>query len=275
MIGVADDQAGAGAEDRPAGLVVGTQRRLQPRGLDPLADRRALAAGDHQRVEALEIGRRADLRGFGAEPAPGVSRRASKPPCSASTPTWRVCVIAQRARLARAGPSGARTQGGQIAQCYLADRGRRTAPCPPPDVRPRQGRHEGVGDHCHRDGGQSDREDDQTRDRRPVVFEVSQRRVIRGVEQHRRHEQRECEFRGQRERRRRWNKSQRCTSDGEEHRIGCTSAPGSSRQDHRRHEQNEQLFEFAHRRADPEGIASRLSGRPDAAGAPGNERHAR
>ena len=58
VLGVADDHPGAGAEDRPPGLVVGAQRRLQPGRLDPLADRRALAAGDDQAVEARP-GRRA------------------------------------------------------------------------------------------------------------------------------------------------------------------------------------------------------------------------
>jgi hypothetical protein len=69
VVGVADDQAGAGAEDRPPGLVVGAQRRLQAGGLDPLADRRALAAGDDEAVEALEVGGSADLGYVGAEPA--------------------------------------------------------------------------------------------------------------------------------------------------------------------------------------------------------------
>jgi hypothetical protein len=61
MLGVADDQPGAGAEDRPAGLVVGTQRRLQPGRLDALDDRRALAAGDDQPVEPVEVRGDTDL----------------------------------------------------------------------------------------------------------------------------------------------------------------------------------------------------------------------
>ena len=77
---------GAGAEDRPAGLVVGPQRRLQPGRLDPLDDRRALAAGDHQAVEVLEVRGGADLGHFGAELAQ-VRACASKSPCSARTPT--------------------------------------------------------------------------------------------------------------------------------------------------------------------------------------------
>ena len=69
VLGVADDQPGAGAEDRPAGLVVGAERRLQPRRLDSLGDRRALAAGDDEAVEPLQLGRGADLDDLGAEPA--------------------------------------------------------------------------------------------------------------------------------------------------------------------------------------------------------------
>jgi hypothetical protein len=71
VIGVADDQAGAGAEDRPPRLVVGAQGRLQPGRLDALADRRALAAGDDEAVEPGDLGSGADLGCFGAELAQG------------------------------------------------------------------------------------------------------------------------------------------------------------------------------------------------------------
>ena len=71
MLGVADDHPGAGAEDRPSRLVVGAQRRLQAAGLDPLADRRALAAGDDQAVEPLQLLGGPHLDRFGAEPAQG------------------------------------------------------------------------------------------------------------------------------------------------------------------------------------------------------------
>ncbi len=59
--------------------------RLEPGGLDPLRDRRALAAGDDQPVEALEVLRRADLARLGAEPR-SISRWASNPPWTARTP---------------------------------------------------------------------------------------------------------------------------------------------------------------------------------------------
>jgi hypothetical protein len=61
MIGVAGDHPGAGAEDRAARLVMGAQRRLQAGRLDALGDRRALAAGDDQAVEVVELGGNADL----------------------------------------------------------------------------------------------------------------------------------------------------------------------------------------------------------------------
>jgi len=53
---------------------VGAQRRLEAGRSDPLADRGALAAGDDQPVETVEILRRADLADLGAELAedPGV-----------------------------------------------------------------------------------------------------------------------------------------------------------------------------------------------------------
>lgn len=71
MIGIADDQPGAGAEDRRAGSVVRSQRRLQPSRLDALDDRRALAAGNDQAVEAGEVRGGAGLGNFGAELAQG------------------------------------------------------------------------------------------------------------------------------------------------------------------------------------------------------------
>jgi hypothetical protein len=49
--------------------VVLAQRRLQPGRLDPLADRRALAAGDDEAVQPLDRGRGANLADLRAEPA--------------------------------------------------------------------------------------------------------------------------------------------------------------------------------------------------------------
>lgn len=47
--------------------MVSAQRRLQAGGLDPLADRRALAARNDQAIESLEVRRDPDLADFGAE----------------------------------------------------------------------------------------------------------------------------------------------------------------------------------------------------------------
>jgi len=69
VLGVADDQPGAGAEDRPPRLAVGAQRRLETGRIDPLFDRRTLAAGDDEAVEALQLGSGADLGDLGAEAA--------------------------------------------------------------------------------------------------------------------------------------------------------------------------------------------------------------
>jgi hypothetical protein len=65
VIGVADDQPGAGAEDRSSGLVVRAERRLQTGRRDALGDRRTLAAGDDEAVESLQLGRGADLGQIG------------------------------------------------------------------------------------------------------------------------------------------------------------------------------------------------------------------
>jgi hypothetical protein len=69
VLGVADDHPGAGAEDRPPGLVVGAQRRLQAGGGDALDDRRALPAGDDEPVEPVQVGGGSYLGCLGAEPA--------------------------------------------------------------------------------------------------------------------------------------------------------------------------------------------------------------
>jgi hypothetical protein len=67
VVSVADDQPGAGTEDRQTGLVVGMEPRLETGRLDALGDRRALAAGDDKSVEPGEIGGNPDLRRLGAE----------------------------------------------------------------------------------------------------------------------------------------------------------------------------------------------------------------
>jgi hypothetical protein len=48
---------------------MGADRLLEPGRPHPLDDRGALTAGNYEAVEALELGRDADLAGFGAEAA--------------------------------------------------------------------------------------------------------------------------------------------------------------------------------------------------------------
>jgi hypothetical protein len=67
VLGVADDQPGAGAEDRPPVFMVSPQRRLQARRSDALDDRRALTAGNDQPVDVLQALGGADLDCLGAE----------------------------------------------------------------------------------------------------------------------------------------------------------------------------------------------------------------
>jgi hypothetical protein len=69
MLGVADDQPGAGTEDRLAGLVVGAQPGLQARRRDQFGDRRRLAARDDQAVEPRQPLRRTYLDRLRAKPA--------------------------------------------------------------------------------------------------------------------------------------------------------------------------------------------------------------
>ena len=61
VIAIEHDQAGAGAEDRDATRGERAQRRGEPLALDPERHRRRLAAGHHQPVEPVEIGRHAHL----------------------------------------------------------------------------------------------------------------------------------------------------------------------------------------------------------------------
>ena len=54
---------------------------------------------------------------------------------------------------------------------------------------PRHGRDQPVRDHGHRRRGESDGENHQPGDRRPVVLQISRRGIVCGVEQHGRHEE--------------------------------------------------------------------------------------
>ena len=67
MLAVEHDHAGAGAEDRRAGGGERAQRIAEPLALDPERHHRRLAAGKHERIEAVEIGRDAHLARARAE----------------------------------------------------------------------------------------------------------------------------------------------------------------------------------------------------------------
>ena len=95
-------------------------------------------------------------------------------------------------------------------------------------------------------GRESDREDDQAGDRRPVVLEISERRVVRRVEQNWGNEQRQRELGRKRERRRGWKKRKQRTAERQEHRIRCADAARAARQDHGGDEETEKLFKRSH-----------------------------
>ena len=106
--------------------------------------------------------------------------------------------------------------------------------------------HQRAGDDGDGDGRESDGEDDQTGDRRPVVPEISQRGVVGRVEQHRRDEQRQRELGQHGERRRAGNEREERAAERQEHRIGCADAARQRRQHHGGENQADQYFEFRH-----------------------------
>ena len=112
--------------------------------------------------------------------------------------------------------------------------------------RPRHRRDERAGDDGNGGGRESDRDDDQARHRRPVVPEVSERRVVRRVEQYGRDEERQRELGRERERRRAWNEREQRTAERQEDRIRRSDAARCCRQDHGGDEETEKLFELPH-----------------------------
>jgi hypothetical protein len=67
VVGVADDQTGAGAEDRQTGLVESLEPGPQASRPDALGDRRALPPGDDQAIEPDEVFGGPNLRSLSAE----------------------------------------------------------------------------------------------------------------------------------------------------------------------------------------------------------------
>ena len=92
--------------------------------------------------------------------------------------------------------------------------------------------------------------DDEAGDRRPVVPEISRRRVVGGVEQHGRDEQRERELGRNGKGRRAWKKGEERTADRQEDGIGRADAPRRRGQDQGREDEAHESFEFTHAIAD-------------------------
>jgi hypothetical protein len=82
--------------------------------------------------------------------------------------------------------------------------------------RPWHVRAKPVRDDCDGGGRDPDRDQHQRRDRQPVVAKVAQRGVESRIQQHRRHEQRQCQLRLQRPRRTAWHEGQQHAADREE-----------------------------------------------------------
>ena len=111
---------------------------------------------------------------------------------------------------------------------------------------PWHGRDESVSDDGDSGGRESNREDDQAGDGRPVVLEISERCIVRGIEQDWCNEQRQRQLGRKRERRCGRKKREQRTAKRQEHRIRCADAAGNARQDHGGDEETEKLFKRSH-----------------------------
>ena len=112
--------------------------------------------------------------------------------------------------------------------------------------RPWHRRYERVGGDGDRRGRESDREYDQAGHGRPIVPEISKRRVVSRIEQYGCDEERQRKLGRNAERGSAWNKRQQRTAERQEYRIRCSNPAGHGRQDHGRDEQTEKLFESPH-----------------------------
>ena len=112
--------------------------------------------------------------------------------------------------------------------------------------RPRHGGHQRARHHGDGDSREAHGDNDQTRDRCPVVPEVSRRCVIRRVEQYGCHEQRQRELGQHGERRCAWHEREDRAAERKEHRIGCAHAPRHRGQQRGGEDQDNEDFEFSH-----------------------------
>ena len=95
-------------------------------------------------------------------------------------------------------------------------------------------------------GRETDGEDDQAGNRRPVVFEISRRCVVGRVEQYGCNEERQREFRRDGERRRAGKEREERAAEGQEYRIRCSGTARRCRQENGGEEQADESFEFPH-----------------------------
>jgi len=110
---------------------------------------------------------------------------------------------------------------------------------------PWQRRYERAGDDGDSGGRETDREYDQPGHRRPVVPEISRRRVVRCIEQYGCDEERQRKLGWDGERRRAWKKGEQRTPERQEYRIRCADAARPRRQDHGREEEAEKVSQFS------------------------------
>lgn len=103
-----------------------------------------------------------------------------------------------------------------------------------------------MGDEGNSDGGYSDREDNKAGYRSPVVLQISERRVVSGIEQRGRDEKRQRKLRRDVERSRARNQREQRAAQREEYRIRCSHAARGRRQNHCRDEKTKKLFESPH-----------------------------
>ena len=94
--------------------------------------------------------------------------------------------------------------------------------------------------------GQADADDDQPRDRPPVVSQIPQRRVVGGVQQHRRDEQRQREVGIDREHRHAGDERQHGATGGEEGGVRRADAPCQRSEQDGREQQRDENLEFMH-----------------------------
>ena len=114
--------------------------------------------------------------------------------------------------------------------------------------RPRQARHERVGDEGNRGRGQENGPDGQAGHGHPVVPEIPGRRVIRCVEQHGGDEEGQSQLGIEDERGGAGHERQRDPTHGKQRRIGRLNPPGGGGQQDGGHQQDQDRLESDHQR---------------------------